>query len=113
MVRCRIAALRKPADLAKTRYDRNSTVIIILSGGRILLKPVAFLHSLYPEDGLGLLALPPARFQPPSSLGLPVIPSRLPYALLKAHLAPGPPVGGLFFRSASVSVVPTPAAKSG
>jgi len=34
---------------------------------------------------LELLALPPARFQLPSSLGLPVIPSRQSRALLKAH----------------------------
>jgi len=34
------------------------------------------LHIFILEDGLELLALPPARFQLPSSLGLPVIPSR-------------------------------------
>jgi hypothetical protein len=65
-----------PGKSGQTDYDRNTTVIIILSGNRIFLKTVASLHSLTGEDGLELLALPPARFQFPSSLGLPVIPSR-------------------------------------
>ena len=88
---------QKPGDLAKNDDDKNSTVIINLSGIRIFLKPVVFLHRLFLEDGLGLLALPPARFQPPSSLGSPVIPSRLPPARFKAHFAPGPPGRGRFF----------------
>ena len=43
-------------------YDRNSTVIIILSGRRIFLKPVASLHSLYGEDGLSCWHCPPLAF---------------------------------------------------
>jgi hypothetical protein len=76
-----IANPRKPGKSAKNGYDRNSTVIINLSASRIFLKTVASLHILTFEDGLELLALPPARFQLPSSLELPVIPSRLLRAL--------------------------------
>ena len=77
-------------------YDRNSTVIIILSGLRIFLKHVAFLLSYRPEDGFELLALPPARFQLPSLLERRSSPPGRS-ARNNAHLAPGPPARGFFY----------------
>jgi hypothetical protein len=101
----RSAPLKTP-EFRQISYDRNSTVIINLSGIRIFLKTVASLHKLTGEDGLELLALPPARFQLPSSLELPVIPSRKLRALLK-RICPWPPGQGLFLWSVGDSVVPT------
>jgi hypothetical protein len=86
--------VEKAGDLARRYYDRNSTVIIILSGIRIFLKPVASLHSFIPEDGLSCWHCPPLAFS--SRLSgvaghpLPAIPRAL------KRIAPGPPAGGLF-----------------
>ena len=84
-------------DLRQNRYDRNSTVIIILSVYRIFLKPVASLHSLSLEDGLSCWHCPPARFQLPPSWECRSSPPGHSSRYLSAF-APGPPARGLFFR---------------